>query len=96
MCAVFVMCSPEGFELPAKPYLASASLLPTPCSPMELKNLEYRPVKVRGHFDHSKELYMMPRTMVDPAREAREAGRLSSSPETGAYVITPFHCTDLG
>lgn len=53
-------------------------------------------MKVRGHFDHSKELYMMPRTMVDPAREAREAGRLSSSPESGAYVITPFHCSDLG
>uniref|UniRef100_A0A8C6QR70 SURF1-like protein n=1 Tax=Nannospalax galili TaxID=1026970 RepID=A0A8C6QR70_NANGA len=67
-----------------------------PVDPMELKNLEYRPVKVRGHFDHSKELYMMPRTMVDPAREAREAGRISSSTETGAYVITPFHCSGLG
>eukprot|EP00069_Balaena_mysticetus_P010988 bmy_20934T0 len=67
-----------------------------PRSPMELQNLEYRPAKVRGHFDHSKELYMMPRTMVDPAREAREAGRLSSAAESGAYVVTPFHCTDLG
>ncbi|XP_045878865.1 surfeit locus protein 1 isoform X1 [Meles meles] len=74
----------------------AAEPVPLPADPMELKNLEYRPVKVRGHFDHSKELYMMPRTMVDPAREAREAGRLSSSPESGAYVITPFHCTDLG
>uniref|UniRef100_A0A9L0TNZ5 SURF1-like protein n=1 Tax=Equus caballus TaxID=9796 RepID=A0A9L0TNZ5_HORSE len=73
-----------------------AEPIPLPADPMELKNLEYRPVKVRGHFDHSKELYMMPRTMVDPAREAREAGRLSSSPESGAYVVTPFHCTDLG
>ncbi|XP_049487157.1 surfeit locus protein 1 isoform X3 [Panthera uncia] len=73
-----------------------AEPIPLPADPMELKNLEYRPVKVRGHFDHSKELYMMPRTMVDPAREAREAGRLSSSPESGAYVITPFHCTELG
>lgn len=63
---------------------------------MELRHLEYRPVKVRGHFDHSKELYMMPRTMVDPEREAREAGRLASSAQSGAYVITPFHCTDLG
>lgn len=72
------------------------ALLPSSCSPMELKNLEYRPVKVRGHFDHSRELYMMPRTMVDPAREAREAGRISSSTESGAYVVTPFHCTDLG
>ncbi|XP_023371870.1 surfeit locus protein 1 isoform X1 [Otolemur garnettii] len=73
-----------------------AEPIPLPTDPMELKALEYRPVRVRGHFDHSKELYMMPRTMVDPAREAREAGRISSSAESGAYVITPFHCTDLG
>ncbi|XP_036276309.1 surfeit locus protein 1 [Pipistrellus kuhlii] len=73
-----------------------AEPVPLPADPMELKNLEYRPVKVRGHFDHSKELYMMPRTMVDPEREAREAGRLSSSAQSGAYVITPFHCAGLG
>uniref|UniRef100_A0A8C5NW38 SURF1-like protein n=1 Tax=Jaculus jaculus TaxID=51337 RepID=A0A8C5NW38_JACJA len=73
-----------------------AEPIPLPADPIELKNLEYRPVKVRGHFDHSKELYMMPRTMVDPVREAREAGRISSSTESGAYVITPFHCSDLG
>lgn len=84
----------ERVCLPAKPCLVSAP--PLSCSPMELKNLEYRPVKVRGHFDHSKELYMMPRTLVDPAREAREAGRLSSAAESGAYVVTPFHCTALG
>ncbi|XP_036039225.1 surfeit locus protein 1 isoform X2 [Onychomys torridus] len=73
-----------------------AEPIPLPADPIELKNLEYRPVKVRGHFDHSKELYMMPRTMVDPAREARDAGRISSSTENGAYVVTPFHCSDLG
>ncbi|XP_003473186.1 surfeit locus protein 1 isoform X1 [Cavia porcellus] len=73
-----------------------AEPIPLPADPMELKNLEYRPVTVRGHFDHSKELYMMPRTMVDPVREAREAGRISSSTESGAFVVTPFHCTDLG
>uniref|UniRef100_A0A8C6DXI8 SURF1-like protein n=1 Tax=Moschus moschiferus TaxID=68415 RepID=A0A8C6DXI8_MOSMO len=70
-----------------------AEPIPLPADPVELKNLEYRPVKVRGHFDHSKELYMMPRMMVDPAREA---GRLSSVAESGAYVVTPFHCTELG
>lgn len=74
--------------------LGSCPLSPLPCSPMELKSLEYRPVKVRGHFDHSKELYMMPRTMVDPAWEAREASQ--PSVQSGAHVITPFHCTDLG
>lgn len=65
-------------------------------SPHELNNLEYRRVKVRGQYDHSKELYIMPRSPVDPEKEAREAGRLSSSGQTGANVITPFHCTDLG
>jgi len=63
---------------------------------MELKELEYRPVKVRGHFDHSKELYILPRSLVDPGREAREAGRLTSHPENGANVVTPFYCTELG
>uniref|UniRef100_A0A2K5EVC2 SURF1-like protein n=1 Tax=Aotus nancymaae TaxID=37293 RepID=A0A2K5EVC2_AOTNA len=70
-----------------------AEPVPLPADPMELKNLEYRPVKVRGCFDHSRELYLMPQTMVDPAWEA---GCISSSAETGAYVVTPFHCTDLG
>ena len=65
-------------------------------SPLELNELEYRRVKVRGHFDHTKELYILPRSPVDPEKEAREAGRLSSSGETGANVITPFYCTDLG
>lgn len=65
-------------------------------SPHELKTLEYRRVRVRGQYDHSKELYILPRSPVDPEREAREAGRLSSSGERGANVITPFYCTDLG
>ncbi|XP_053137760.1 surfeit locus protein 1 isoform X2 [Hemicordylus capensis] len=63
---------------------------------LELKELEYRPVQVRGRFDHTKELYMLPRSLVDPAKEARDAGQLMSSPESGANVITPFYCTDLG
>lgn len=65
-------------------------------SPNELRSLEYRRVRVRGQYDHSQELYILPRSPVDPEKEAREAGRLSSSGETGANVITPFHCTDLG
>ncbi|KAM9207326.1 surfeit locus protein 1 [Dugong dugon] len=73
-----------------------AEPIPLPADPLELNTLEYRPVRVRGRFDHSKELYVMPRTMVDPAREAQEAGRISSSAESGAYVITPLHCSELG
>lgn len=63
---------------------------------MELKELEYRPVTVRGRFEHSKELYLLPRSLLDPEREARQAGRISSHPENGANVITPFYCTELG
>lgn len=66
------------------------------CSPVDIKGLEYRRVKVHGRFDHSKELYVLPRSPVDPEREAQEAGRISSSGESGANVITPFYCTDFG
>lgn len=76
--------------------LTSADPIALPTDPLELKVLEYRRVKVRGRFDHSRELYIVPRSPVDPEREAREAGRLSSSGESGANVITPFNCTDLG
>ncbi|XP_061589751.1 surfeit locus protein 1 isoform X2 [Cololabis saira] len=76
--------------------LTTVAPIPLPLDPHELNGLEYRRVKVRGHYDHSQELYILPRSPVDPEKEAREAGRLSSSGETGANVITPFHCTDLG
>ncbi|XP_051906806.1 surfeit locus protein 1 isoform X2 [Hippocampus zosterae] len=67
------------------------------CSPLELTGLEYRRVRVRGRYEHDKELYVLPRSPVDPEKEARMAGRLTSSGESvGANVITPFHCTDLG
>ncbi|KAM4696991.1 surfeit locus protein 1 [Rhinophrynus dorsalis] len=74
----------------------TAKPVPLPTDPMEISALEYHPVKVRGRFDHSKELYILPRTLVDPAREARETGQLSSNTQSGAHVITPFYCTDLG
>ncbi|KAG8447567.1 hypothetical protein GDO86_014897 [Hymenochirus boettgeri] len=74
----------------------TAKPIPLPVDPMELRTLEYCPVKVRGQFDHSKELYVLPRTLVDPEREAREAGQISSNTQSGANVITPFYCTDLG
>ncbi|KAI3362177.1 hypothetical protein L3Q82_012497, partial [Scortum barcoo] len=76
--------------------LTTAEPIPLPLDPHELNSLEYRRVKVRGVYDHSKELYILPRSPVDPEKEAREAGTLSSSGETGANVITPFYCTDLG
>jgi len=76
--------------------LTTAEPIPLPIDPLELKGLEYRRVTVRGKYDHSQELYILPRSPVDPEKEAREAGTLSSSGETGANVITPFYCSDLG
>ncbi|KAK6470853.1 surfeit locus protein 1-like [Huso huso] len=76
--------------------LTTAEPIDLPIESMELNSLEYRRVKVRGRFDHSKELYILPRSQVDPEREAREAGRITSSGESGANVVTPFHCTDNG
>ncbi|TRY59536.1 hypothetical protein DNTS_012230 [Danionella cerebrum] len=76
--------------------LTTAEPIPLPTDPTEVNQLEYRRVKVHGHFDHSKELYVLPRSPVNPEREASEAGRISSSVQSGANVITPFYCTDLG
>uniref|UniRef100_A0A3B5L1D7 SURF1-like protein n=1 Tax=Xiphophorus couchianus TaxID=32473 RepID=A0A3B5L1D7_9TELE len=76
--------------------LTTAEPIPLPLDPLEVNKLEYRRVKVHGHYDHSQELYIMPRSPVNPEKEAREAGSLSSSGEIGANVITPFHCSDLG
>lgn len=76
--------------------LTTSEPVPLPVDSLEVNELEYRRVKVCGCFDHTKELYVLPRSPVDPEKEAREAGRLSSSGETGANVITPFRCTDLG
>ncbi|XP_053328638.1 surfeit locus protein 1 isoform X2 [Spea bombifrons] len=89
------LCSqtiPDHKTLPASGVLPTTSTK----SPEELRDLEYCPVKVRGHFDHSRELYILPRTLVDPEKEARESGRISSSTESGAHIITPFYCSDLG
>ncbi|XP_063067040.1 surfeit locus protein 1 [Engraulis encrasicolus] len=76
--------------------LTTAEPVPLPTDPMELKTLEYRRVKVRGRFDHSQEIHILPRSPVDPEKEARQAGQLGSSGETGANIVTPFYCTDLG
>ncbi|XP_065918426.1 surfeit locus protein 1-like isoform X2 [Dysidea avara] len=53
-----------------------------------VEELEYRHVKVHGEFDHSKEIFMWPRSrLVEGTR---------GSGAHGAHVITPFHCDDTG
>jgi surfeit locus 1 family protein len=53
-----------------------------------LDELEYRRVQLHGHFDHSKELLMWPRSL-----NTESTGRGS---EPGAHVVTPFYCEELG
>lgn len=54
--------------------------------------MEYQKVRVRGHFDHSKELYIGPRTLLTPDEEV--GSLVSSQSKSGNLVITPFHLTD--
>jgi len=58
----------------------------------ELKSLEYRRVKVVGEFDHSKELYLGPRSCLTDGGADNGNGLFSASGSTksGYYVITPF------
>ncbi|KAL5243180.1 hypothetical protein ACI65C_010590 [Semiaphis heraclei] len=56
----------------------------------ELSNLEYRRVKVVGEFDHSKELYIGPRSCLTDGGAENSNGLFSGSTKSGYYVITPF------
>lgn len=68
--------------------------------PVELPNdfetfstMEYQRIHVRGKFDHSKELYIGPRQPITGNDEGG-GGIISSRPQTGYLVVTPFHITD--
>ncbi|CAF1216823.1 unnamed protein product [Adineta ricciae] len=57
-----------------------------------LPELEYYPVRVRGKFDHSREILIEPRSRLDiSASENRTGSRQAPVAQThGAHVITPF------
>ncbi|XP_021936277.1 surfeit locus protein 1 isoform X2 [Zootermopsis nevadensis] len=58
----------------------------------ELSRMEYHPVCVRGHFDHSRELYIGPRTLLvdgDAGITTHKRGV-----QSGYHVVTPFHLSD--
>jgi len=57
--------------------------------------MEYRKVTVRGKFDHSKELYILPRTLLPGTDTTQDSGSTSGSfsrppPRSGANVVTAF------
>ncbi|CAF1070531.1 unnamed protein product [Adineta steineri] len=58
-----------------------------------LPELEYYPVRVRGKFDHSREIFVEPRSRLDLlTHDNRASSRQASTSQTthGAHVITPF------
>eukprot|EP00058_Branchiostoma_floridae_P007036 XP_002592524.1 hypothetical protein BRAFLDRAFT_118944 [Branchiostoma floridae] len=73
---------------------ARTSRLPVhiPSEQQELETMEYRPVKVRGTFDHSKEMYLLPRSL----NTHDTGGGMGARAQSGAQVVTPFHCLDTG
>lgn len=56
----------------------------------KLPEMEYRRVRLHGHFDHSRELWMWPRMLNS------RAGGSGGKSEPGAHIITPFHCEETG
>lgn len=54
----------------------------------DLNNMEYQPVRVRGQFLHDKEIYIGPRSLIEP--EEQKKGLLTMKPKSGYLVVTPF------
>lgn len=70
--------------------------LPEIASEKELKDLEYCKFHVEGEFDHSREIYIRPRTIVTRKADSDGGSLISSSPRVGAHVITPFYIPERG
>ena len=56
-------------------------------------------MKLHGHFDHSREQYVWPRTPIvndRPGGQGELGGGLlgGKGPQPGAFVITPFYCVE--
>lgn len=60
-----------------------------------MKELEYRKVSVKGHFDHSQEMFISPRSLL--TKEDRGGSLISvGRPAPGCWVVTPFTLSDTG
>ncbi|KAK2565793.1 Surfeit locus protein 1, partial [Acropora cervicornis] len=55
------------------------------------KDSEYRRVRLRGKFDHSEEIHVLPRSLNEGERSG---GGLGRRPKSGAHIITPFEIAD--
>lgn len=72
-----------------------AEPIPFPDNLSDLEDLEYRRVRLRGTYDYSKELYIMPRGLITPDSDQGGGGLISvGKSQSGAHVITPLQLTD--
>ncbi|KAF6197481.1 hypothetical protein GE061_020164 [Apolygus lucorum] len=72
--------------------------VPLPTELSEVKELEFRRVRVRGTFDHSGEQYLGPRSCLNEG-ESIYGGKLMSTAlnnSSGYLVVTPFTLSDSG
>ncbi|XP_049809373.1 surfeit locus protein 1 [Schistocerca nitens] len=63
----------------------------------ELEKMEYYPVRVKGRFDHSHELYLGPRSLIVDGDAANQGSLMSQNTkgQSGGYcVVTPFILSD--
>ncbi|KAK9499841.1 hypothetical protein O3M35_002802 [Rhynocoris fuscipes] len=70
--------------------------VPLPATDYEVSQLEFRKVRVRGHFDHSGEMYLGPRSLLSDGQSTYQGKLLStaSNNSSGYLVITPFLLSD--
>ncbi|KAH9496592.1 Surfeit locus protein 1 [Bulinus truncatus] len=65
--------------------------VPLPENLNDLKDMEYRKVKVRGTFDHSRELFIGPRSNL---HAPNSLGGENKAASMGVNVVTPFKLAD--
>ncbi|KAK6629195.1 hypothetical protein RUM43_003012 [Polyplax serrata] len=71
--------------------VTKSDIVELPANLDDVKNMEFHPVKVKGKFDHTKEIYLGPRTLI---KESYRGSSLISTDIGGYCVITPFTLTD--
>lgn len=69
----------------------NAPIIELPQSTEQISELEFYPVHVRGQFDHSKELYIGPRSLLRHGDALSSSSLFTTNSKTQGYlVITPF------
>lgn len=60
---------------------------------LRTKELEYRRIRLRGKFDHSEEIHVLPRSLNEGPHGG---GGLGQRPKSGAHIITPLDLSETG